>query len=66
MNVSMVSIEKGEKNIEDRRMKENIFFIFYFIPIVLKKYLGKFNFLLFGHFHGRSNKDNNFLRTRIM
>ena len=41
-------------------------FLFYFIPIVLKKYLGKFNFLLFGHFHGRSNKDNNFLRTRIM
>ncbi|CBI28460.3 unnamed protein product, partial [Vitis vinifera] len=33
----MVPMEKGEKNIEDRKRKENIlyFILVYFIPIVL-------------------------------
>ena len=48
------------------RKKNKYFILFYFIPIVLKKYPGKFNFLFFGHFHGWSNKENNFLWTRKM
>ena len=43
-----------------------MFFYFILFPLSSKKLPENFNFLLFWHFHGWSNKKNNFLWTKKM